>query len=298
MSEPPPQNRASRVLRLVADERRARAVADLIVESFDADEAATSAFALEDGAANWAVEAYFETEPDEAELRALIESATDPETGRAAQFTTIAERDWVAAALAGLTPVRAGRVVAHGAHDRGKLHSNDVGVEIEAALAFGTGHHGTTLGCLLALDRILKRRRPRHVLDVGTGTGVLAIAAAKLLRQPVACGDIDPVSVATARANALANGVGAFVRPVLSDGLRSRSLRARRADLIFANILARPLRLLAPSLARVAAPGADLVLSGLLSKDVAGVVSAFRAQGCTLVERRDIDGWATLALKK
>ena len=104
----------------------------------------------------------------------------------------------------------------HGAHDRARLRANDVGVEIEAALAFGTGHHGTTLGCLLALVEMLKRRRPRHALDVGTGTGVLAIACARLLHQPVDCGDIDAISVATARANALANGAGPYVRPLLA----------------------------------------------------------------------------------
>jgi ribosomal protein L11 methyltransferase len=292
---------ASHTLRLVADERRARAVADLVVETFDSEETAACAFALDDGAASvaapWAVEVFFESPPDEDALRALIETVTDAATAQAAQFSTLDERDWVEAALAGLPPVRAGRVLAHGAHDRAKRRVNDVGVEIEAALAFGTGHHGTTLGCLLALDRILKRRRPRHVLDVGTGTGVLAIAAAKLLRRPVACGDIDPISVATARANATANGAGPFVRPVLSNGLRHAALRQKRADLIFANILAKPLRLIAPRLARAAAPHAELVLSGLLAHDVAGVLTAFRAHGFALYERRDIDGWATLVLR-
>ena len=191
--------------------------------------------------------------------------------------------------------MRAGRVLVHGAHDRASLRVNDVGVEIEAALAFGTGHHGTTLGCLRALDRIAKRRRPARILDVGTGTGVLAIAAAKLLKRRVACGDIDPVAVETARANALANGAGAFVAPVVATGLRHEAL-AGQYDLIFANILAKPLRLLAPAIARAASPGAELVLSGLLARDVAGVLAAYRAQGFYLRERGDIDGWAALVL--
>jgi ribosomal protein L11 methyltransferase len=297
MLEGLPPNGASYMLRLVCDERRARAVADLVVETFDPAETAACAFEEAD-ARNWAVEVFFGAPPDEAELRDLIASATDAATAEAAQFLRVAERDWVENSLAGLTAVRAGRVAVHGAHDRKRVRPNEVGVEIEAALAFGTGHHGTTLGCLLALDRILKRRRPRHVLDVGTGTGVLAIASARLLRRPVACGDIDPVAVATTRANARANGASAFVRPVVATGVRGAAQRVERADLIFANILAKPLRLLAPSLARAAAPRAELVLSGLLARDVAGVLTAYRGHGFALVERRDIDGWATLILAR
>ncbi len=296
MLEGLPPNGASHVLRLTCDERRARAIADIIVETFDPTETAAAAFEIDDGP-HWTVEVYFAEAPDEDEIRALIEAVSDAATAARAEFSRIAREDWVEKSLAGLEPVRAGRVLVHGAHDRARLKPNDVGVEIEAALAFGTGHHGTTLGCLLALDRIVKRRRPARILDVGTGTGVLAIAAAKLLRQTVACGDIDPVAVETARANAVANGAGAWVRPVVAAGLRHAAI-AGRYDLIFANILAKPLRLLAPAIARAAAPGAELVLSGLLARDVAGVLSAYAAQGFALAERRDIDGWATLVLRR
>ena len=290
-------NGASTLLRFVGDERRARAVADFIVETFDPAETAACVFENEK-TGEWTAEVFFQEPPEEEELRVLIESVVDAETAKAIEFSNIEERDWVENALAGLRPVRAGRILVHGAHDRARLSANDVGVEIEAALAFGTGHHGTTLGCLLALVEVLKRRRPRHALDVGTGTGVLAIACARLLRQPVACGDIDAVSVATARANAVANGVGPYVRPLLATGVRHDALRGRRFDLIFANILAKPLRLLAPSLARVASPDAELILSGLLARDVAGVLTAYRAQGFRLRRRRDIDGWATLMLSR
>ncbi len=296
MLEGLPPNGASHMLRLVCDEQRARAVADIIVETFDPAETAASAFE-EAGGAHWAVEVYFAEAPDEDEIRGLIEAATDAETAAAAQFGEIAKQDWVQNALAGLKPVRAGRVLVHGAHDRDRVRPNDIGVEIEAALAFGTGHHGTTLGCLLALSRIARRRRPRRIADVGTGTGVLAIAAARLFNMPVACGDIDPVSVETARANALLNHAGAYVRPVVAVGLRHADF-AGKCDLIFANILAKPLRLLAPSIARAAAPDAELVLSGLLGRDVAGVLAAYRAQGFYLCERGDIDGWATLVLRR
>jgi len=273
MLEGLPPNNASHVLRLVCDEQRARAIVDVIVETFDPAETAACAFEEVDGT-SWAVEVFFGEPPDEAGVRALIEASAGAEAARAAEFSQIAQRDWVASALTGLKPVRAGRVLVHGSHDRNRLRGNDVGIEIEAALAFGTGHHGTTLGCLLALDRVLKRRRPARVLDVGTGTGVLAIAGAKLLHRPVACGDIDPIAVETAGANARANGVGVLVRPVVATGLRHGALRKGRADLIFANILAKPLRLLAPSLARAAAPGAELVLSGLLARDVPGILAS------------------------
>ncbi|MEF3366906.1 50S ribosomal protein L11 methyltransferase [Methylocystis sp. 9N] len=296
MLEGLPPNGASHVLRLSCDERRARAVADIIVETFDPTETAAAAFE-EDGGPQWTVEVYFAEAPDEPEIRDLIAAATDEETAQAASFSTIAEKDWVENALAGLAPVRAGRVLVHGAHDRARRRPNDIGVEIEAALAFGTGHHGTTLGCLLALARIARRRRPARILDVGTGTGVLAIASALLFHQRVASGDVDPVAVETASANARANGAGAFVRPVVATGLRHAALQGEY-DLIFANILAKPLRLLAPSLARAAAPGAELVLSGLLARDVPGVLSAYRAQGFFLAERRDIDGWATLLFRR
>jgi ribosomal protein L11 methyltransferase len=295
MLEGLPPNNASHMLRLDCDEKRARAIADLIVETFDPTETAAAAFEL-DGGPRWSVEVYFADAPDEAQILELIEAATDAETAQAARFSTVAEEDWVESALAGLAPVRAGRVLVHGAHDRSRRRPNDIGVEIEAALAFGTGHHGTTLGCLKALDRIAKRRRPKRILDVGTGTGVLAIAAALIFHQRVACGDIDPVAVETARANAIANGAGPYVRPVVAAGLRHPSLQGEY-DLIFANILAKPLRLLAPQIASAAAPDAELVLSGLLARDVPGVLDAYRAQGFFLAERGDIDGWATLLLR-
>ena len=208
MLEGLPPNNAAHVVRLVSDERRARAVADLIFESFEPAEAASSAFETDDllpgGGRAWIVEAYFGCEPDEGAIRALIAAASDEATARSATFGQTEKRDWVANSLAGLGPVRAGRFLVHGAHDRSRVKANDVAIEIEAGLAFGTGHHGTTRGCLLHLDRLLKRRRnfsrTGRVLDVGCGAGVLAIAAAKVLRRKVRLGDIDPVAVEVANA--------------------------------------------------------------------------------------------------
>lgn len=301
MLEGLPPNNAAHVIRLICDEAAARRIADIIVETFDPTEAAAAAFELtarqDWKAVPWTVEAYFRDAPDEAALRALVACAAGEDAGAALEFTEIAAEDWVTASLAGLPSVRAGRILLHGRHNRDAVKANDLGIEIEAALAFGSGHHGSTRGCLLMLDRIGKRRHPRTILDIGTGTGVLAIAAAKLFRVPVRASDIDRVAVAAACANARLNGVAQFVRPILASGLRHPDLDAAGAyDLVLANILAQPLRRLAPALRHVLAPGGEIILSGLLAGDVASVLSAYRSQGLALIHRLDLDGWATLHL--
>src|SRR5271165_4969705 len=303
MLEGLPPNNAAFSLTLVTDEKRARTVADLVVESFEPAEVASSAFETEErwpgGGRAWLVEAYFGFEPDEDEVRALIAAASDEETARSATFGLTEKQDWVANALAGLQPVRAGRFLVHGSHDRAKVRANDVAIEIEAGLAFGTGHHGTTRGCLLHFDRLIKRRRPQAVLDVGCGAGVLAIASAKVLKRKVWLGDIDPVAVEVANANARLNGVGQFCQAVRSRGVENRLLREGAPyDVVFANILAKPLRLLAPSLATVTAPDGDAIVSGLLMADVPAVLSSWRAQGFFLAERIDLEGWSSLRLSR
>lgn len=285
------------VMRLVTDEVTARSIADVVVELFDPAETAAAAFENE-ATGRWEVEVYFSREPDEAMLRDVARAAAGPEAAAALAFEMLAEKDWVKASLDGLSIVEAGRFRVHGAHDRLRIPGQAIGIEIEAALAFGTGHHGTTRGCLLMLDAILKRRRPRRVLDVGTGSGVLAIAAARALRQPVAAGDIDPIAVEAARNNARLNQAARWVHPVVARGVSAALAAPGPYDLIFANILARPLMRLAPSIAGVAASDADIVLSGLLARDVAGVLSAYRAQGLTLRQRLDLEGWATLRLRR
>jgi ribosomal protein L11 methyltransferase len=303
MLEGLPPNNATHRLRLLSDERRARAVADLIVESFEPGEAASTVFETDEawpaGDKAWLMEAYFGFEPDEEQIRDLIAAASDEETARSATFGVTAKRDWVANSLAGLTPVRAGRFLVHGAHDRARVKANDVAVEIEAGLAFGTGHHGTTRGCLLHFDRLLKQGRPRAVLDVGCGAGVLAIAAAKVLRRKVWLGDIDPVAVQVANANARLNCVGSLCRAVVSRGVEAQALREGAPyDVVFANILARPLRLLAPSLAAATASDGEAIISGLLLADVAGVLATWRAQGFYLSEGINLEGWASLRLRR
>ncbi|RWB23910.1 MAG: 50S ribosomal protein L11 methyltransferase, partial [Mesorhizobium sp.] len=164
--------------------------------------------------------------------------------------------DWVTRSLEGLKPVRAGRFFVHGAHDRRKRHSGELAIEIEAGLAFGTGHHGTTAGCLEMLEQVVRRERPRNALDLGTGSAVLAIAVAKLAHIPVLATDIDPVATKVAAANARLNHVRALVETVTAPGFHHPIFAARGPfDLIVANILARPLMRLAPEMARHIALG-------------------------------------------
>lgn len=288
----------SHVMTLVSDERTARAVADIVMETFDPNETAAAAFENE-AAGHWETEVYFADVPDEDGMRQLIAETVSAEAAKALVFETLAEKDWIKASLDGLSIVEAGRFRVHGSHDRSRIPTHAIGIEIEAALAFGTGHHGTTRGCLLMLDHILKRRRPRHVLDIGTGSGVLAIAAARALRVPVASGDIDPIAVEAARGNAILNKAGAYVTPVVAKGVGHPALYAQKHyDVVFANILARPLIKLAPQIAAVAAPDADIVLSGLLARDVPGVLNAYGLQGWYLSKRIDLEGWAALLMHR
>src|SRR5262249_54296023 len=209
-------------------------------------------------------------------------------------------------------PVEAGRFVVHGAHDRARVRANRIGIEIAAALAFGTGHHGTTRGCLLALDRIVKaqrrqrdasvgatapRKRRRRALPLALGTGVLAIAAAKALRRPVLASDIDVRAVTIARDNARTNRVGAVVEVIHAAGVPTRPFRARAPyDLIFANILLDPLKALATPMARLVAPNGQVVLSGLLTAQAGAAPASYRARGLALARRVTLAGWATLTL--
>jgi ribosomal protein L11 methyltransferase len=285
------------VARLTANATIAHNLVATLGENFDATHAVISAF--ESSSGDWQVAIHFREPPNETAVRALVALASDAEVANALVFETIGAKDWVSASLAGLAPVEAGRFVVHGAHDRARVPASRIGIEIEAALAFGTGHHGTTRGCLLALGRIVKAGRRRKILDVGTGSGVLAIAAARALHQPVLASDIDVAAVRVARANAHHNGVASAVTAIHAAGVRARLFRQRAPfDLVFANILLGPLKVLAKPIGRLAAPGAHIVLSGLLPAHANAALSAYRSQGLTLQRRIDLDGWTTLVLRR
>lgn len=275
-------------------EADARSLAEALSED---DLAAVSvSFFEEDAAPLWRVEALFADEPDRTAIDAL---ATDT-IGRVPDWdlSPLPDRNWVALSLASLGPVRVGRFILHGSHDRDSIPPGRIGLEIEASLAFGTGHHGTTRGCLEALGNLAKAvPRPRGILDIGTGTGVLAIAAARQFREPALASDIDPVSVRFARANARLNGAGTLVETIEAAGLEHRRFRERAPyDLVFANILARPLTTLAEPLRPLMAPGGVVILSGLLPEQEGWVFAAWRARGFTLVQRIRRAGWSTLVL--
>jgi ribosomal protein L11 methyltransferase len=276
--------------------------ADRVARLFESAGGSVSAFETAPGS-DWTVEAWTSDMPDQPGLRAgmaVIGAALGLDALDAAlRVERIAPRDWIAENQASFPPLRAGRFFVHGSHVTAPPPAGAVPILIDAATAFGTGEHATTRGCLLALDRLARRRRFQRVLDMGTGTGILAIAAALLWRGRVRARDIDAGSVAVARANAAVNRVAALLDIRRSDGYRDRALAAAAPfDLVFANILARPLAAMAPDLARALAPGGVAILSGLLARQEAFVRAAHRPLGLVLERRIAIDGWHTLVLRR
>jgi ribosomal protein L11 methyltransferase len=264
------------------------------IERLDPAPTALAVTEVEDGSGLWEVGAYFLAPPDETGL-ALLAAAH----GAAAfAVSKLEDRDWVAQVRRELTPVQAGRFVVFGEHDRDAVPDHLIRLQIEAAMAFGTGHHGTTRGCLLAADWLAKQGfAPQVTADIGCGTGVLAMAAAACWRRPVVATDIDPVAVATARANVAANRLGPWVRTGKAVGFRSDLVRVHAPyDLIFANILARPLKRLAPDFANMLAPAGVAILSGVLNRQAAGVEGVFRAWGMRRLRLMVQGEWTTLVL--
>lgn len=245
----------------------------------------------------WQVDAYFQDEPDEAVLQAFL-AGQEIDAGEMT-VEAVPEMDWVAAVQAGLAPVHAGRFVIHGSHDRDKVKPGRWSIEIDAAQAFGTAHHGTTRGCLEALDALAESARFARILDLGTGTGVLAIAAARLWEDAqVVASDIDPVATDIAAANARRNGA-LQVQTVTADGLDEPAIRSGAPyDLVTANILARPLIDLAPSLAEIAGPGGIVILSGFTSDQSGDVLATYEAAGFTCRKVIVLDDWVTLTLER
>jgi ribosomal protein L11 methyltransferase len=280
---------------LTADEQTARRVAEVFADAFFTDEVAVSL--VDSGQGQWRLMVYFRHDIDEAQVRELAIAAAGARIAHGLRFERIAAKDWVAESLLALKPISAGRFIVHGAHDRGCAAPNRVAIEIEAALAFGTGHHGSTRGCLLALDRLSKRAKAKRILDLGTGSGVLAIAAARGFRRPVLASDIDANAVRIARDNARLNRSAPLVRVCRADGVAAADIRGGAPfDVVFANILLAPLQRLATRLTGIVAPRGRIVLSGLLNAQAAAARAAY--PHFTLERRIAVDGWTTLVLRR
>ncbi|MCA6298410.1 MAG: 50S ribosomal protein L11 methyltransferase [Phenylobacterium sp.] len=277
--------------------RGPRAAAESAAAALDADpvlEGATYSILEEDEDRDvWRIDAFPTTSEETDALKARLNA----QPGLVVTVEPLADADWLAMSLSGLPPVRAGRFFVYGAHDRGQVPPNAVALRIEAGAAFGTGHHGTTVGCLQAWNDLLKARRFDKVLDVGAGTGVLAIAAARTGARLARGTDIDAPSVRIARENAELNGARAeFVH---ASGLGHQRVRsAAPYDLVFANILAPPLVALAQDIRGALRPGGVAILSGLLRTQERRVLAAYRSRGFRLLRRIHRDAWATLVLER
>ncbi|HKJ63407.1 MAG TPA: 50S ribosomal protein L11 methyltransferase [Hyphomicrobiales bacterium] len=257
------------------------------------------AVSIEEFGDSWLVELYFDGAlPDAVALEAVGEAAGDANAFRSLEFEVLPDRNWVEITQRGLHPVQAGRFYVHGSHDRARACSRAYAIEIDAGQAFGTAHHGTTRGCLTMIDRLAKAGRYASVLDLGTGSGILAIAAVKSLTYKVLAADIDPLAVRVAAENVILNGVSGRVHTVCASRLDQPAIRERGPfPLIIANILAGPLIALAPGMRRAVADGGDIILSGLLDHQAQMVSASYIAHGFVKRGQLSIDGWSTLLLQ-
>ena len=277
------------------DKAKAQALGDAL-EDIDTMPTGVGVLEVEDDSGIWEVGAYFTETPDDIALALLaaVHGAKD------FVISEIPDQDWVAKVRRELHPVEAGRFFVYGSHDADKLPDGKTGLLIEAAMAFGTGHHGTTLGCLRAFDRLLDDGRSfSKVLDLGCGTAVLAMAAAKVFPQTVMASDIDEVAVDVAEANVKANDLTGRVNCVEAMGFDHDDLRnGAPFDLIFANILKGPLINLSPDMATHLAPGGLAILSGILVPQAEEVIEAYETNGMTLKAREDLGEWTALVVEK
>jgi ribosomal protein L11 methyltransferase len=274
-------------------------VLDLLSEVFGEEDFAIATTEIDEKKDIWEASVYMMRE-DEDEVRTRVEQALSqafPEMS--VEREVIPEIDWVAKSLEGLKPVRAGRFLVHGSHDRDKVRSGDIAIEIDAGQAFGTGHHGTTAGCLEVIDRVVRSRRVLNALDLGTGSGVLAIAVRKLKNIPVLATDIDPIATRVAAENVRRNGIASGIVTETAPGFHSTAFSNHGPfDLIIANILARPLIKMAPQLVTHLAPGGSVVLSGILASQRWKVLAAYNGAHMRHVRTIWRNGWVTIHLDR
>ena len=285
-------------LYVTGTEKDAVRILDLLSEVFGEEDYALATTEVDEKRDIWEASVYLMAE-DEDEVRQRVTAGLAQHYPDAViEREVIPDIDWIARSLEGLKPVRAGRFLVHGSHDRDKVRPNDVAIEIDAGQAFGTGHHGTTAGCLEMIDAVARSRPVRNALDLGTGSGVLAIGLRKIRNIPVLATDIDPVAVRGARENVRRNGIASGMRLVTAPGFHSPVFTQDGPfDLIIANILARPLMKMAPQLAGHLAPGGSVILSGILAEQRRKVLAAYN--GVRLRHVRTIwrNGWVTIHLQ-
>lgn len=266
------------------------------MERLDPEPTGVGVFEMEDGSGLWEVGGYFEAPPDEAALAVLAAAMS----AKPFVVSELPETEWVAQVRRELAPVEAGRFFVYGSHDADKVPADSEPLLIEAAMAFGTGHHGTTLGCLRALDQLASDGfEGKNVVDIGCGTAVLAMAAARIWPGTMLASDIDEVAVDVARANVTANNLEGRVECVEAAGFDHPDLAAAAPfDLIFANILKGPLVALAPDMAAALQPGGYAILSGILNEQADDVIAVYAQAGINLVQRESIVDWTTLTLQR
>ncbi|MCF6320694.1 MAG: 50S ribosomal protein L11 methyltransferase [Rhizobiaceae bacterium] len=283
---------------LQANQTQVRKIFDLFDAEFEEDGLPVSSYEIDEKIDLWGISVYTDEHITQLTKTRMTKVLNDNGIDVDINSEIIDDTDWVAKTLRQLNPVRAGRFLIHGSHDKHAARFNDTAINIDAGLAFGTGHHGTTAGCLDMLGVQLKRRKFANILDLGTGSGILAIAAAKATKQRVLASDIDPVATNVARQNARNNGVGNLLTCITAKGFKHREITARAPyDLIIANILARPLQSMARDFALHLAPNATIILSGLLPHQKARIVASFRIQKMYFAKAHIRDGWLTLVLR-
>jgi len=284
-------------LYITASEAVCATALDLLSQRFEDDGYPIATQEIDEDRDVWEASLYASADEKERIWKAMSEclASAFPELG--VRIEDLPDIDWVTHSLDGLQPVRAGRFLIHGSHDRDAVRPHDLAIEIDAGRAFGTGHHGTTAGCLEMIEQVMRRRPHNAVLDLGTGSAVLAIAVARLANRPVVATDIDPIAVDVARDNVRKNGCSALITLRAASGFHHDIFaRAGPFDLIIANILARPLMAMAPDISRHLARGGEVILSGILASQRRKVLAAFAAQG--MFHRHTLwrDGWVTLHL--
>lgn len=273
---------------------QADAIASALSELYWPPAESVGLFDNQDG--SWRVEVTFPDKPDEAILKDFLNLQGAGDYTIAVE--AIPDADWVSISQARLHPVRAGRFTIHGSHDRDQMQGNRWAIEIEAGQAFGTAHHGSTLGCLRAIDDLAKKTHFDRVLDIGTGTGVLAIASARIWKAHIIASDLDPIAQKTARENVRRNGAEAYVKTIIADGLSHPLIRENSPyDLVIANILATPLIALAQDIAKALRQGGIVILSGITREQAGRVAAAYGAAGFARLRQFTIGDWVTLTLR-